>query len=114
MEKKLLQKFEALETQRNQLLEHLSHYSSDQLNTILSPDTWSVNQIICHLMLAEELSCKSIKAKVVSNSHFEKAGIMSGIRTLLLKISLRSPRKFKAPLAVSKMPEKSEFSDLCF
>lgn len=112
MEKKLLRQFDALETQRQQLLQRVASLSDEQLNKIPAADKWSINQIIFHVILAEELSYKSIKAKVISSKDFQKASVMSFVRSTLLKLVLRSPRKFKAPLIVSKMPEKSDLLEL--
>ncbi len=111
MNTKLQKRFAALEFQRIQLIQQLSTTSVRVLNKNPQPDKWSPNQIIQHLIFAEELSCKSIKAKVVTGN-FEKAGIMSAVRELLLKLFLRTKIKFKAPVAVSKIPENLEFSVL--
>ena len=46
MEKKLLRQFDALETQRQQLLQRVASLSDEQLNKIPAADKWSINQII--------------------------------------------------------------------
>lgn len=112
MEKKLLRQFDALEKQRQQLLQRISSLNDEQLNKIPAADKWSINQIIFHVILAEELSYKSIKAKVISSKDFQKASAMSFVRSALLKLFLRSSKKFKAPLIVSEPPLKSNLSDL--
>lgn len=112
MEKKLLKQFDVIETQRKQLLQRIAALTDEQLNKIPSEDQWSINQVIFHVILAEELSYKSIKTKVISSKGFQKASVISFVRSTLLKLILRSPRKFKAPAVVSQPPVKSDLSEL--
>lgn len=107
----LQKQFDALEKQRLQLLREVSDCPIELLNKNPQADKWSINQIIQHLILAEELSQKSIKAKLLTGN-FETAGMMTHVRTLLLKVFLRSSVKFKAPVAVSKIPENLALVEL--
>ncbi|MBL0047441.1 MAG: DinB family protein [Bacteroidetes bacterium] len=111
MNSSLQKQFDALEKQRLQLLREVSDCPIELLNKNPQADKWSINQIIQHLILAEELSQKSIKAKLLTGK-FESAGMMTHVRTLLLKVFLRSSVKFKAPVAVSKIPENLALEEL--
>ena len=71
-----------------------------------------MNQILLHLILAEEISVKSVKAKIITSQNIEKAAWMNPIRVFLLRVFLRSSKKFKAPKAVSDLPQKLEFTEL--
>lgn len=112
MEAQLQKLFNDLETQRFQLLAYVSTIDSAKLNLIPAAGKWSINQIIYHLILAEELSYKSIKAKVLTDTNFEKIGFKHQLRVLLLRLFLRSSKKFKAPLAVSDLPDNLILSEL--
>lgn len=111
MEKKLQNQFNALELQRKELLEKLVKSTPAVLNKTSTNSNWSPNQIILHLILAEQLSCKSIKAKLIKGN-LEKAGIMSSVRAILLRLFLRSTIKFKAPAAVSSLPSDLDLDKL--
>lgn len=112
METQLQNQFNKLENQRFQLIEFVKSISHLEQNRIPSQGKWSVNQILLHLILAEELSVKSIKAKIITSQNIEKTGWMNSIRVLLLRIFLRSSKKFKAPKAVSDLPQHLEFKEL--
>ena len=60
MDSKLHELFERLEKQRINLLLQLESYPNEKLNLPAANNKWSVNQIIEHLILAEEISIKSI------------------------------------------------------
>ena len=109
MDNKLKSKFDALEKQRAALVAYLLGSSQVLLNK--NPDSlhWSPLQIIQHLILAEELSLKSVKAKLLLGK-FEKAGAMAMVREIGLILALRSPIKYAAPAAVSKLPENLDLN----
>jgi uncharacterized damage-inducible protein DinB len=109
---KLHELFERLEKQRINLLLQLETYPNEKLNLPAANNKWSVNQIIEHLILAEEISIKSIQAKVLTAKHFEPTGLRTAVRKLLLRIFLRSPLKFTAPALVSNPHSTTEIADL--
>jgi hypothetical protein len=109
---KLNELFERLEKQRINLLLQLETYPNEKLNLPAANNKWSVNQIIEHLILAEEISIKSIQAKVLTAKHFEPTGLPTAVRKLLLRIFLRSPLKFSAPALVSNPHSTAEIADL--
>jgi len=112
VENKLNQLFERLEKQRINLLLQLETYPNERLNLPAANNKWSVNQIIEHLILAEEISIKSIQAKVLTAKHFESTGLRTAVRKFLLRIFLRSPIKFTAPALVSNPRNTTDFSEL--
>jgi len=112
LDKQLEPIFDLLEKQRSQFIEQLKNCPPGLLNRKVAADQWSPNQVIQHLILAESLSLKSVQAKLVKGN-FQKGGFTSTLRNFLLRIFLRSPLKFKAPVKVSVFPEELHFNKLC-
>ena len=83
------------------LLKDLKNYSDAKLNEKPDEASWSVLQIMQHLMMAEVGSLQYIKKKLSFNPVLEKAGVMAGLRSTLLNLSLKSPFKVKAPKQIS-------------
>jgi uncharacterized damage-inducible protein DinB len=111
LEKSLQKHFDALEAQRKQILSEVNQLSEEQLNFVPSENSWSINQIICHLAMAEELSYKAIKSRLVTHKNFENSTMMNWVRKILLRFFLRTSIKFKAPAVVNEMPLKSTLSE---
>lgn len=111
MDQQLKSKFDAWERQRVALISCLERSSKKLLNTNPDPLHWSPLQIVQHIILAEELSLKSVKAKLLLGK-FEQAGTMAVVREIALIIALRSPIKYSAPAAVKKIPENLELQQL--
>ncbi len=74
-------------------------------------DKWSITQIVFHLVKAEQLSLISIN-KEMKNENQQKAGLSALVRASLLKYSLKSRLKFKAPPILGKMPETYDLNEL--
>ena len=103
MNSALQQLFENLETQRTSLLNEIKH-SPEKLNNHV-PGKWSTNQILSHLITAEQLSINYIKKKIQGIQTLENTGFLEELKMLTLKVSQRLPLKFKAPkLVVENTP----------
>lgn len=103
MNSALQQLFENLETQRTSLLNEIK-LSPEKLNNHV-PGKWSTNQILSHLITAEQLSINYMNKKMPGIQTFEDSGLWEEIKTLTLKVSQRLPLKFKAPkLVVENTP----------
>jgi hypothetical protein len=64
------------------------------------PNKWSINQIIAHLISAEQLSIKYMSKKMLGIDRAGDTGFYEELKMLLLQISQRLPFKFKAPKMV--------------
>lgn len=85
----------------NDLLDDLARLPDDLLNRTPADHGWSAIQTMHHLMLVEEQSMAYLRKKLSFNPELKPAGWMAGVKMLLLKLSLISPFKFKAPKAAS-------------
>ncbi len=104
-----------MDTELAALFEVLNKYSDDDLNWKPKKDQWSVLQVLVHLMIAEAGSQNYVEKKLSSGyNQLPKAGILSGVRKILLIAALRTPFKFKAPAIVGNenIPERSSFWDI--
>lgn len=91
--------FGRIEEQRRQLLDEVSKLSHGQQNFRPSPESWSILQVLNHLIFAETNTVKYLTKKMQGLATAEKSGLYAGIRLFTLNTFLRSPMKFKAPKA---------------
>lgn len=75
----------------------VSNISNDKANRKPADDKWSINEIIYHISHAELAIVNYIYKKAAAPKESPKAGFKSWYRTLLLRLALKSSRKFKAP-----------------
>lgn len=99
MNSRLQSLFDTIETQRHTLLSSLRNLPSEKLNTH-RPHKWSINQIIAHLIAAEQLSVRYINKKMLGIDQTANTGFYGELKMLLLQISQRVPLKYKAPRKV--------------
>lgn len=98
MHPRLAHSFQRIEIQKQRLLGQVSMLSIEQLNQINAPGKWSVNQILAHLIAAEQVSVAYIKKKIQGIDSTGDSGIAEELKMLILKLSQRAPGlKFKAP-----------------
>ncbi|RMG83050.1 MAG: DinB family protein [Bacteroidetes bacterium] len=97
-----------------QLFKELEAYPDDLLNEPAPDGGWSVNQVLSHLLLAEDLSLKYVQKKLSYNPTLKKAGWRDQYRRFLLTLYLYAPFKFKAPKTLNSdhLPEKSSLADI--
>jgi len=99
--------FNSIETQRQELIRSLVNLSSEKLNT--QPEgKWSINQIIAHLITAEQLSVHYLNKKILGAEEAEDTGMKEELKMLLLIASQRLPLKFTAPKKVVEHTPKEE------
>lgn len=99
--------FEALESKRKALFANLKRYNDQLLNTKPSPEAWSVNEIIAHLLTAEEASLKYLQKKTQNTSGEKASGFAGWRRLTLVKFLFALPIKFKVPALVA--PAKADY-----
>lgn len=94
-----------IENQREQLLQSLRLLSDEKRNAH-PPGKWSINQIIAHLITAENLSIQYLNKKIVGINEAKSSGLVEELKMLILIISQRLPLKFKAPKVVVEHTSK--------
>ncbi|MBC7774238.1 MAG: DinB family protein [Phycisphaerae bacterium] len=96
------------------LLNELASLGDERLNRKPADGGWSAIQTLHHLILVEENSIAYIYKKLSFNPQLEKIGLNAWLRSLLLRLSLRSPIKFKAPKSASNelIPERGTLEEI--
>lgn len=95
------------------LLKELAPLSDELLNRKPTDGGWSAMQTLHHLILVEENSLAYIHKKLSFNPQLPKSGLGAWFKMIVLRITLRSPIKFKAPKAASaeRIPEYATYAD---
>lgn len=100
-----------LEAQRISLLYKLNGLSDEQLSFTIAPNSWSIKEIIEHLVLSEELSVSNALNKIKNPKKLKPVSKKDKIFSLIMNFLLAFPLKFKAPNAtISK--KKIDYLDL--
>lgn len=107
MNPKLEIKYLNLEKSRNRLLDELEGLDDELLNICPAEGKWSINQIVYHLMEVEKLTTGYINNKLQNQESLVSSSISNGLKSLLLKLALRSGRKFTAPAVVATVPDSA-------
>jgi hypothetical protein len=93
--------FNALETQRADLLHLINGISMEAANK--HPNgKWSIAQIISHLIASEQLSVKYLNKKILGIDAAPKTGISEELKMIVVTVSQRLPFKFKAPKVLTE------------
>ncbi|NUO81953.1 DinB family protein [candidate division KSB1 bacterium] len=108
----LLRRFQHLESTRSALQQRLAQSSVEQLRFRVAPQTWSIGEIVHHLILAESLSVAYLGKKLDQVTTLRKASWSAGLRSTLMTWALRAPLKFKAPSPLILPTPEVALSDL--
>jgi len=113
MKEKILAAHARYDAKVKALLQELAPLSDDLLNRKPADGGWSAIQTLHHLILVEENSIAYLRKKLSFGPILEKPGLSSWGRSLLLRLSLQSPIKFKAPKAAGneRLPERATISE---
>ena len=103
-----LRRLQALEERRRHLFERLAGLDPDFLNRRPGEGRWSMIQVMCHLIRAEELSLSYIQKKVDKPEGLPDVTVSGWLRLAGLAIALRSPLRAKAPGATADVPEHED------
>lgn len=95
------------------LLNELAPLGDDLLNRRPADGGWSAMQTLHHLVLVEENSLAYIRKKLSFNPSLPKSGFSAWFKMILLRLTLASPIKFRAPKSASteRIPEWARFAD---
>lgn len=92
--------FDKLENQRIDILNRVKDLPEEKLN-YAPPGKWSINQILTHILVAEQLSMLYMRKKSLGVDQLQNSGFSSAWRIIVLQASQRIPAiKFKAPKVV--------------
>ncbi|MCR9288172.1 MAG: DinB family protein [Bacteroidetes bacterium] len=113
MNSKIAKEIEILESDLDSLIKELQKYDDEILNR-KPENSWSVLQVLHHLMLAEQGSLKYVKKKLSYNPELKKVNWQTKIRTLMLNFYVWSPLKFSAPKIISgdNLPTESNLNTI--
>jgi hypothetical protein len=89
--------FNAFEEQRVDLLNELGKLSKEQLHFKPAPDSWSITETLQHLYLSESGTYQYMGKKLQNVDALPKSGFKNSFRVFMLKMFLRSNKKFKVP-----------------
>lgn len=112
MKRKTEKAFKRLEKQRLNLLSIYRSLSDEQLRFNPGPESWNLLQVMRHLVTAEKLSLIYIQRKISRPEKTPKAGVGSRFRSLLLKLALFLPIKFKAPKIAEVEEAYPDFNEM--
>ena len=96
--------FNTLEAQRAALMSELKSINNDRLNSHV-PGKWSINQIVGHIVTAEQLSVGYINKKINAINEVGNTGIYGELKLGLFIASQRLPLKYKAPKNLGEQPK---------
>lgn len=99
---------EELEKRMKQLQEDRKAYSfllisksEEQVDFKPQDEKWSIKEVVHHLYLSEQLTLNGLRSFDFDRKN-EILGIKAKLRALILRLALRSKKKFKAPSLVRK------------
>jgi len=101
--KELMEAFERMENERQQLLKRLEQYSEEILSKKPAADSWSVTETVYHLKVAENGALQYMLKKLEVGGH-QKATFGAAVKQKLLNLAVSLPIKYKAP-PVAQIPE---------
>ena len=99
----LLRVLVEMESERIALFARLDQLPEAKLSLQPAAGSWSVTQVIMHLVIAEEGGLAYLRKKLSFAKH-KPVGTFSVLRLMLLKAAMASPFKFKAPAIVAVVP----------
>lgn len=107
-------RIQKLDSSLKNLLEEIKEYSDEKLNAKPDEKSWSVLQVMHHLMRSEELSLLYLKKKLEHEDSFKNGGLGQVFRYRMLRFSMRSPFKYQAPQGVGtdQLIDRSTFWEI--
>jgi len=87
--------------QIGEIFSRLEEIDDSYMNEKLNADTWSVVQILDHLLVGEQLSLKYLKYKQGQNEQFIRESLKTRLKYSIAMILYSFPVKFKAPKNLS-------------
>ena len=113
MDKKALNIFFKMESNRSKMFQFLSDFDSEKFNEMPDRD-WSVNQNIQHLLISEKSTVQYLGKKILAADELENTGIRNKWNWFLLRTAFSLPFKYKAPKIVNPKSEVFKFTELMY
>ena len=107
MHKKLSSKLSKLSDKTEKLMNQLDGENLEILQKKPDENSWSVIQILNHLMVSESSSLNYVKKKILGIDTVGKVGVSARARMLAMNLAFNGKRKFKAPVYVDN-PSNSD------
>jgi len=104
--------FDRLEATRERILRRLGGLDRALLNRPPARGGWSALQVLHHVMTAETVTLDYIGKKMKAGADLPRAGLVSRLRLLVLRVVLASPLRFKAPARSAGVPAEIEEEEL--
>lgn len=111
MNTKLVKHLKQLEKSKTELLLLLQNIDSAKLILQPNPNSWSVVQVISHLIRVEEGTIKYLRKKLSYNPPLKKAGLMSTFKTWGLKKIIELPIKYKTSDSLEEKSNSTSYED---
>jgi len=102
----------SLETEKVKFISCIENITDDKLNTSHTENTWSIAQIIYHIVKGEQYALISLMNSTKSETKLNKIGLKAFGKSKLLNLSLKSRLKFKAPPIAQKVPKNVNVKDI--
>jgi uncharacterized damage-inducible protein DinB len=108
-----LSKLDELDKLKNETEAECRRLSDEELRFRPDPNSWSVLQVIEHLVLVERMTLVSIKKGEQRVQRQKNRNLATKVRSLVLKAALLLPFKYTAP-AVVEVKDEPESPDQLF
>ena len=108
---KLLEEFRKMESEREAMMSELSNYSEETLTKKPDSDSWSVAEVVMHMVIAESGALAYMQKKLEFGGH-TRSTLGAAFKQKLLNFAVSLPIKFKAPkVANIKEGENVSFAE---
>ena len=106
MNQQMQRRFDRLESTRRDVLAGLEGHDRARLNRLRSDGGWSALQVLHHVIAAEAGTLSYTSKKMRGGTSLPRAGLLSRLRLLSLRVAMVSPLRFKAPGVTADVPEE--------
>lgn len=101
-----------LEKTHRHLIDFIADLPEEMYHHQISPSKWSIAQAANHVYLSEQLSLAYLKKKMSDLKSIPSYHPKSWVFLMALKLSIKSPIRFKAPLAINMWKDQPIRSQL--
>ena len=105
-------KLDQMDRLLNDVIGKINNSDDQMIHRKPATGKWSAAQVLYHLRLSEEASLGYLRKKIPEINTLQNTGLKNRYRSFLLRMFLLSPLKFKAPPAVSEIPDRPDLEEL--
>lgn len=110
MQPQLQKGLQRLEAVHREYLALTRDLGPEQLNRKPAPDQWSAGQVLYHLLNVLQATHSFMSKRIAEKKVNNPAGMKNQLRSILLRVALASPLKFKAPRAAGEIPAQVDYA----